>query len=273
MTEGYQQVSLGEEFLTAKREDVKPPASDDGRVDARGLKSAVGAEREPRPSPVQITVNAQEEVVEGHMAWLVARDERRPVRVVHKDYDKREYFKALADERADLSSAAKCAEAILPKAAIAGQDAQITVRDIAKTLKVSASQASRLSIREELTSKFGSYLVRGLKISHLEVVGVRKLTETRQRELLDRAVADNLSVRKFEKLVRAGKLGDRQIASEDRVYLEVLEEAGFPEELRTWNRDPERCARMAKKLIRVVETRHPELLSALPRGVKHGRAA
>lgn len=272
MTDVYQQVSLGEEFHTAKREDVKPPASHDGRVDARSLRSAVGAEREPRPNPAPITLNAQGEVVEGHLGWLVARDERRPVRVVHKDYDKREYFNALAEERADLSSAAKCADAILPKAAMAGQDAQVSVRDVGKTLNVSASQASRLSIRDELISKFGSYLARGLKISHLEVVGVRKLSETRQLEFLDRAVADKLSVRQLEQVVRAGKLGERQVVPEDHAYLDVLEEAGFAAELRSWNRDPERCARMAKRFIRVAETRHPELLPALPRGVKHGRA-
>src|SRR5712692_6878664 len=103
MPDAYKQVLLGEEFLTPKHEDVRPPASHDGRVDARGLKSAVGAEREPRPGPVQITLNAQGEVVEGHLAWLVARDERRPVRVVHKEYDKPEYFRALAVEGADLS--------------------------------------------------------------------------------------------------------------------------------------------------------------------------
>lgn len=268
-----QQLSMGAEFQPAQREDVEPPPRSDGRTDPNALKSALGVDREPRSTPTEITLDVRGRVVEGHLAWLAARDQRRHVRAMKKDYNKEDYFKALAAERADLASAGRCAEHILPKAAVAGEEAHVGQAGVAKTLNISQGQVSRLLRREELKARYADYIKRGVTDSHLEAVCIRSIPENRRRELLDRAVADKLSVRKFEQLVRAGKLADRRIPPMDQPYLDALEKAGFAEELRNWNKGGERYARMTQKLIRVIATDNPELLAGMPRGIKHGRAA
>jgi hypothetical protein len=264
------QLSLDGEFTPAsqveepQRREVQPAKSSE---DPTTLRSAYGILPVISAEPATVIVDADSHVVEHHVGWLAACVEHRAIQVLRRDYADPERHEAAVREYESATIFAAHAKELVEQAVAAGHEAKLPVREIARHLRKSPSHITRIIQRMELRREHHD-LAERLTDSHLEAVAT--CDRDTQRQLLEQAVADSLSVHELEQSVRDNRIAFRRIVGTDQRYLEVLDNTGLSRLVPNWKDQAREWVAWFKDATRAAEQCSP----SLPRGNKrHGRAA
>ena len=262
-----QQVSFGEEFMpeaTTREPELSGDRGGTRRVEARRLESAAGIVHQPPDRVPKIVLDNEGKVVEGHLLWAVAIDERRCVAVEQQRYLARQRFEALCGE-VDTSAGVRgwTAELVL-QTVLRGREAELSEQQIARRLKISRSHVSRLIRRSELNQRHRSFLESGLSISYLEAVS--SLAEARQVELLTSARDEGWTVRQLERHVREDELGARRVIGINPLLIDCLEDVKLGRLVPDWKDHPDEWCDHLRRVAKMLDER-PHLRALLvPRG-------
>ena len=261
------QSSFGGDFLPAAPPPPAPPAEDPpGRrgVDPSSVESAAGIVHRPPADAARVVLDENGRVLEGHLLWRAAIDERRRVSMEQRAYGARERFEALSRE-ADTSMGVHgwTAELVL-HAVQSGREAGLSEQEIARGLKISRSHVSRLIRREELRRRHRRFLDAGLSISYLEAVG--NLDDSKQAELLSAALDEGWAMRQLERRIREDDLTARRTIGINPLLLECLEEVKLDRLVADWRNQPDEWCDHLRRVARALEAQ-PQLKALLvPRG-------
>lgn len=258
-----QQSSFGDDFLAAAAPPDAEPALDPGgrrRVDPRTLESAAGIVHQPSASAAKVVLDETGKVLEGHLLWKVAIDERRPIAVEQRTYAAKQRFEALSKE-ADTSTGIHGWTAdLVVQAVLCGREAELSEQDIARGLKISRSHVSRLLRRTELSQRHRGFLDAGLSISYLEAVS--SLAESRQVELLTGALEEGWTVRQLERRIREDELATRRTIGINLLLLECLEDVKLGRLVPDWRNQAEEWCDHLRRVARALEAQ-PHLKALL----------
>jgi len=265
-----QQLSLDGDFTPPSQPDEDSPRASraaGSREDPTRLRSAYGIEPIISAEAAVVMVDRDHKVVEHHIGWLAACAEHRSIQAVERDYDSIGRHEAAAREAETASKLAGHARELIEMSAVEAQQANVSVREIGRRLHKSPSHITRILQRVALREEHPDLADR-LTDSHLEAVAT--CDREQQRQLLEQAVADHLSVHELEHLVRDVRIAFRRIVGGDQRCLSALEASHLARLVPDWqDRAPEWVA-WFKVANRVYEPGS----DSLPRGNKrHGRAA
>jgi AraC-like DNA-binding protein len=261
------QASFGEEFLAEAPLRESEPTKDkpvSQRVDPQSLKSAAGVVHQPAASIAKVVVDDDGNVVEGHLLWMLAMDERRSVTPEHHHYVDRERFDALCEEVHASTEAGELTRALVVEAVVCGRHLGLSVQEIARALNISRSHVSRLVRRAELIDRHRSFFAAGLSISHLEAVS--PLDQDRQVRLLTSALEERWTVRRLEKRIREDELTARRAIGFNGLLIELLEDIKLGELATDWKAHPDEWCAHLRRVAKALDER-PHIWALL---VPHG---
>jgi len=212
-------------------------------------------------------VDKDRKVVQHHIGWLAAYAEHRPIHISERAYDKVARHEAAAREADTAAAFTAHTREFVEAAVIAANDAELPVRETARRLGKSASYVTRIMGRVKVRQAHPE-LAKQLTDSHLEAVVTFDCEH--QRQLLESAIAEHLSVHDLEQLARDSRRAFRKVIGTDQRYVGLLESTGLSRLAPDWKDKAPDWVAWFKAAQRATEAD----ARSLPHGNKrHGRAA